>query len=200
EGRADPSKGWFPLVVDYRERMSAGGKFPGGFIKREGRPSTKDTLTSRLIDRPIRPLFPVGYINEVQILGSVLAADKENDPDILALIGASAALHVSHIPFTQVTGAVRIGRVDGEFVVMPSLTDLEESDLDLIVAGTRKAVTMIEGFAREMAEDDMLQAILLAQAQIVQVIDAIEQLRTKAGLGRKELPEAAGAGELLTAI
>src|SRR5205814_5380655 len=159
EGRADPSKGWFPLVVDYRERMSAGGKFPGGFIKREGRPSTKDTLTSRLIDRPIRPLFPVGYINEVQILGSVLAADKENDPDILAMIGASAALHVSHIPFTQVTGAVRVARIGGELVAFPTYSQLEESDLDLIVAGTAKAITMIEGFAREMPEDDMLAAI-----------------------------------------
>ena len=110
EGRADPAKGWFPLVVDYRERMSAGGKFPGGFIKREGRPSTKDTLTSRLIDRPVRPLFPTGYLNEVQLLGYVLAADKENDPDILAMIGASAALHLSQIPFTQVTGAVIFSR------------------------------------------------------------------------------------------
>jgi polyribonucleotide nucleotidyltransferase len=200
EGRADPSKGWFPLVVDYRERMSAGGKFPGGFIKREGRPSTKDTLTSRLIDRPIRPLFPAGYINEVQILCSVLAADKENDPDILAMIAASAALHVSHIPFTQVTGAVRVARVNGQFVSMPSLVDLEESDLDLIVAGTRKAVTMIEGFAREMSEEDMLAAIEFAQSQIVLVVDAIEKLRTAAGLPAKVLPADAGASELLTAM
>ena len=110
EGRADPAKGFFPLVVDYRERMSAGGKFPGGFIKREGRPSTKETLTSRLIDRPIRPLFPAGYVNEVQVLGHVLSADKENDPDVLAINAASAALHLSPIPSTQVTGAVRVGR------------------------------------------------------------------------------------------
>jgi polyribonucleotide nucleotidyltransferase len=200
EGRADPAKGFFPLVVDYRERMSAAGKFPGGFIKREGRPTTKDTLTSRLIDRPIRPLFPAGYINEVQLLGSVLSADTENDPDVLAMIGASAALHVSHIPFLEVTGAVRVARVNGELIVMPSLQDLEESDLDLIVAGTRKAVTMIEGFAREMSEDDMFQAIEFAQEQIVKVIGAIEQLRQEAGLGAKELPAAAGPSELLTAI
>jgi polyribonucleotide nucleotidyltransferase len=200
EGRADPSKGWFPLVVDYRERMSAGGKFPGGFIKREGRPSTKDTLTSRLIDRPIRPLFPAGYINEVQILGSVLAADKENDPDILAMIGASAALHLSQIPFTQVTGAVRVGRVNGELIAQPTLLDLEESDLDLIVAGTRKAVTMIEGFSREMSEEDMLKAIEFAQARIVEVVDAIERLRTEAGLGAKQLPAPAEASGLLTEI
>jgi polyribonucleotide nucleotidyltransferase len=200
EGRADPAKGFFPLVVDYRERMSAGGKFPGGFIKREGRPTTKDTLTSRLIDRPIRPLFPAGYINEVQILCSVLAADKDNDPDILAMIAASAALHVSHIPFTQVTGAVRVARVNGEFVAMPSLQDLEESDLDLIVAGTRKAVTMIEGFSREMSEEDMLAAIEFAQHQIVKIIESIEQLRTNAGLKAKELPADTGPSELFTAI
>jgi polyribonucleotide nucleotidyltransferase len=200
EGRADPAKGFFPLVVDYRERMSAGGKFPGGFIKREGRPSTKDTLTSRLIDRPIRPLFPAGYINEVQILCSVLSADRENDPDILAMIAASAALHLSPIPFTQVTAAVRVARVNGEFVAMPTLLDLEESDLDLIVAGTRKAVTMIEGFSREMSEEDMLKAIEFAQQQIVKVIDTIEQLRTTAGLGPKKLPEPAGPSELFTAV
>jgi polyribonucleotide nucleotidyltransferase len=200
EGRADPAKGFFPLVVDYRERMSAGGKFPGGFIKREGRPTTKDTLTSRLIDRPIRPLFPAGYINEVQILCSVLAADKDNDPDILAMIAASAALHVSHIPFTQVTGSIRVARVNGEFVAMPSLQDLEESDLDLIVAGTRKAVTMIEGFSREMSEEDMLAAIEFAQHQIIKIIETIEQLRTNAGLPAKELPADAGPSELFTAI
>jgi polyribonucleotide nucleotidyltransferase len=200
EGKADPNKGFFPLVVDYRERTSAAGKFPGGFIKREGRPSTKDTLTSRLIDRPIRPLFPAGYLNEVQVLGSVLSADRDNDPDVLSMIGASAALHVSHIPFTQVTGAVRVGRVNGELIAMPTLTDLEESDLDLIVAGTRRAVTMIEGFAREMPEDEMLQAILFAQEQIVMVIDAIEELRRAAGLGEKQLPEATGPSELLRTL
>jgi polyribonucleotide nucleotidyltransferase len=200
EGKADPAKGFFPLTVDYRERTSAAGKFPGGFIKREGRPTTKETLTSRLIDRPLRPLFPAGYINEIQVLGYVLSADKENDPDVLAIIAASAALHVSHIPVAQVTGAVRVARVNGEFVAMPALSDLEESDLDLIVAGTRQAVTMIEGFAREMPEDDMLRAIAFAQEQIVKVIDLIDELRTAAGLGPKELPEPAGAGELLTAL
>ena len=109
EGKADPAKGFFPLVVDYRERMSAGGKFPGGFIKREGRPTTKDTLTSRLIDRPIRPLFPADYINEVQILCSVLAADRDNDPDVLAMIAASAALTLSGAPFMGPIGAARVG-------------------------------------------------------------------------------------------
>ncbi|HJT76521.1 MAG TPA: polyribonucleotide nucleotidyltransferase, partial [Gemmataceae bacterium] len=139
EGEADPARGFFPLVVDYREKTYAAGKFPGGFIKREGRPTTKEILTARLIDRPIRPLFPSGYVNEVQVMSVVLSADKENDPDILSMIGSSAALHLSPIPFLHPTGAVRIGRINGEFVLMPSHSQLEESDLDLIVAGTRSA-------------------------------------------------------------
>ena len=138
---------FFPLQVDYREKTYAAGKFPGGFIKREGRPTTKEILTSRLIDRPIRPLFPAHYFNEVQIMTSALSADRENDPDVLCMIGASAALHLSQIPFLQPTGSVRIGRVGGELIVMPTHSQLEESDLDLIVSGTRKAITMIEGFA-----------------------------------------------------
>src|SRR5438046_7379877 len=135
EGKADPNKGFFPLMVDYRERTSAAGKLPGGFIKREGRPTTKEILTSRLIDRPIRPLFPSGYINEVQILTSAMSFDRENDPDVLCMIGASAALHVSHIPFLKLTGSVRVGRVNNEFVAMPTVSQMEHSDLDLIVAG-----------------------------------------------------------------
>jgi polyribonucleotide nucleotidyltransferase len=188
EGEAIEGRDFFPLTVDYREKTYAAGKFPGGFIKREGRPTTKEILTARLTDRPIRPLFPAGYVNEVQIMASTLSADKENDPDILCLAGASAALHLSHIPFLQPTGAVRVGRVGGEFVVFPTHAQLEESDLDLVVSGTRKAITMIEGFAREMPEDQMLQAILFAQQQIVGVVDLIEELRDKAGLGKKELP------------
>jgi polyribonucleotide nucleotidyltransferase len=178
-----------PLNVDYREKTYAAGKFPGGFIKREGRPSTKEILTSRLIDRPIRPLFPDGYLNEVQVLVTVLSADKENDPDVLSMIGASAALHVSQIPFLQVTGSVRVGRVGGQLVLMPSHSQLEESDLDLVVAGTHKAVTMIEGFAREMSEADMLEAILFAHKHIVTIVDMIDELRQQAGLGTKEYPE-----------
>jgi polyribonucleotide nucleotidyltransferase len=200
EGKGDPEKGFFPLTVDYRERTSAAGKFPGGFIKREGRPTMKETLTSRLIDRPIRPLFPPGYYNEVQIMSTVLSADKDNDPDILSMIGASAALHVSPIPFTQVTGAVRIGRVDGELISFPSYADLEASDLDLVVAGTRKAVTMIEGFAREIPEDQMLAAIMFAQEQIAKVVDLIERLRTAAGLPAKVLPDDPGQSPLYKAL
>src|SRR5262245_62761575 len=135
-GNTIPGRDFFPLQVEYRERTYAAGKFPGGFIKRETRPSTKETLTSRLIDRPSRPLFPTDYFNEVQIHATVFSADKENDPDMLALIGASAALHVSHIPFLKPYGAVRLGRVNGKLVVMPTVSQMEERELDLIVAGT----------------------------------------------------------------
>jgi polyribonucleotide nucleotidyltransferase len=190
EGEADEVRDFFPLVVDYREKTYAAGKFPGGFIKREGRPTTKEILTSRLIDRPIRPLFPAGYRREVQIMGAVLSADRENDPDVLSMIGSSAALHLSQIPFLQPTGSIRIGRVDNQLVILPGHTMLEESDLDLVVSGTRSAITMIEGFAREMSEENMIQAILFAHEQIVTIVDMIEELRRKAGLGPKELPPA----------
>jgi polyribonucleotide nucleotidyltransferase len=186
EGEPDETRDFFPLVVDYREKTYAAGKFPGGFIKREGRPTTKEILTSRLIDRPIRPLFPANYFNEVQIMGVVLSADREHDPDILSMIGSSAALHVSPIPFLKPTGAVRIGRINNEFVLLPTHSQLEESELDLIVAGTRDAVTMIEGFAREMSEDTMIEAILFAQRNIAELIDMIEELRKAAELGAKE--------------
>jgi polyribonucleotide nucleotidyltransferase len=188
EGAAIPGRDFFPLTVDYREKVYAAGKFPGGFIKREGRPTTKETLTSRLIDRPIRPLFPLDYLNEVQVMASVLSADKENDPDVLAMIGASASLHISQIPFLMPTGSVRVGRIDGEFVILPSHSQMEESDLDLVVSGTRKAITMIEGFAREMPEADMLAAILFAHQAVVEVVDLVEELREKMGLPAKELP------------
>jgi len=200
EGDANPAKGFFPLVVDYREKTYAAGKFPGGFIKREGRPTTKEILTSRLIDRPIRPLFPASYINEVQIMASTLSADRENDPDVLSMIGSSAALHVSHIPFLQPTGSVRVGRIDGEMVLMPSHSQLEESDLDLILSGTRTAITMIEGFAREMPEDQMLKAILWGHKHIITVIEMIEELRQKVGLGAKTLPEASPVNPLIAEV
>ncbi len=198
EGRADEGRDFFPLVVDYREKVYAAGKFPGGFIKREGRPTTKEILTSRLIDRPIRPLFPIDYFNEVQVMAGVLSADKENDPDILAMIGASASLHISKIPFLTPTGSVRVGRVDGELVLLPTHAQMEGSDLDLIVSGTRKAITMIEGFAREMSEAEMLQAILFAHEAIVGIVELIEELREKMGLSAKELPAAGGPSALLT--
>jgi polyribonucleotide nucleotidyltransferase len=185
EGGTREGQDFFPLTVDYREKTSAAGKFPGGFIKREGRPTTKEILTSRLIDRPIRPLFPLTYFNEVQVMASAMSADKENDPDILALVGSSAALHVSHIPFLHPTGSVRVGRIDGKLVLMPGHSQLEESDLDLVLAGTKSAITMIEGFAREMPEDQMLEAILFGHKAIVEIVGMVEELRDKAGLGPK---------------
>ena len=153
EGDPIPGRDCFPLTVDYREKTYAAGKFPGGFIKREGRPTMKEILTSRLIDRPIRPLFPAHYLNEVQVMANVLSSDKEYDADILSIIGASASLHISQIPFQKVIGAVRIGLIDGEFVLMPTHTQLDESELDLVLAGTRDAIIIIEGLARQMAED-----------------------------------------------
>lgn len=186
EGEADPDRDFFPLTVDYREKVYAAGKFPGGFIKREGRPTTKEILTARLIDRPIRPLFPMHYLNEVQIMASTLAADRENDPDVLAMIGSSAALHVSRIPFQGPTGSVRLGRVNGEFIVMPTHQQLEESDLDLIISGSRDAITMIEGFAREMSEERMVAAILFAHEQIRGICGMIADLRKECGLGPVE--------------
>jgi polyribonucleotide nucleotidyltransferase len=200
EGEADETRDFFPLVVDYREKTYAAGKFPGGFIKREGRPTTKEILTARLIDRPIRPLFPAGYFREVQIMSAVLSADRENDPDVLSMIGASAALHVSHIPFLKATAAVRVGRIGNELVAMPNHSQLEESDLDLIVSGTRDAITMIEGFALEISEENMLQAIAFAHEQIVRIIGMIEELRLKAGIGPKGPPPAAAANPALDVV
>jgi polyribonucleotide nucleotidyltransferase len=182
EGDPIPGRDFFPLTVDYREKTYAAGKFPGGFIKREGRPTTKEILTARIIDRPIRPLFPAHYLNEIQVMASTLAADRQNDPDVLAMIGASAALSCSHIPFKYPTGSVRIGRIKGEFVVLPTHHELEESDLDLVVSGTRDAIAMIEGFAREMSDDNMLKAIMFGHEQIVKIVDMIRELREKCGL------------------
>ena len=160
---APPRPGdFFPLTCDYRERVAAAGKFPGGFLKREGRPTTKETLTARLMDRPIRPLFPEWFRDEVQVQSFVLASDRQNDGDVLAMNGASAALCISPLPFQGPIGSVRLGYVDGEFVPFPTHDELEESDLDLIVSGSKDAILMIEGFAREMPEDRMAEAIVTA--------------------------------------
>ncbi|MFA5251089.1 MAG: polyribonucleotide nucleotidyltransferase [Phycisphaerae bacterium] len=178
---------FFPLSVEYREKHCAAGKFPGGFIKREGRPSTKEILTARMIDRPIRPLFPEGYFQEVQIIADVLSADNVNDPDILAMIGASAALTISKIPFMGPTGACRLGRVDGEFVINPTYQQLETSDLNLLLGGRKEALNMIEVSAKELPEQVIADAIVTAQKTIVQVCEMIEELREKAGV-EKEIP------------
>jgi len=179
--------GFFPLSVDYREKQSAAGKFPGGFIKREGRPSTKEILTSRNIDRPIRPLFPDGYFNEVQIAASVMSADRENDPDIPALIGASAALSISKIPFLGPLGACRVGRVDGEFVVNPTHKQLESSDLNMLVGGTKEAINMIEVGAKELSESVIAEGIQKAHEAIKEIVSMIEELQAQAPV-EKEAP------------
>ena len=160
----DPRVGidFFPLTVDYQEKTFAAGKIPGGFFKREGRQGEKEVLTSRLIDRPIRPLFPEGCRCETQIIATVLSSDKENDPDMVALIGASAALHVSDIPFLGPIAGVRVGRVDGKFVINPLISQLEESDLNLIVAGSQGRIVMVEGGAKMLSEDVMLDALYTA--------------------------------------
>ncbi|MHC4484351.1 MAG: polyribonucleotide nucleotidyltransferase [Planctomycetota bacterium] len=166
---------FFPLSVEYREKHSAAGKFPGGFIKREGRPSTKETTTARQIDRPIRPLFPEGYLQEVQVTANVLSADKENDPDVLAMIGASAALTISK------------GRVNGEFVVNPTHKQIADGDLNLLLGGQKEAMNMIEVGARELPEKVIADAIATAQKTVRQICEMIEELREKVGV-EKEIP------------
>jgi polyribonucleotide nucleotidyltransferase len=172
---------FFPLTVDYQEKAFAAGKIPGGFFKREGRPSTDEVLTSRLIDRPIRPLFPEGYANETQVIATVLSADRSGAPDVLSLNGASAALCISDIPFAGPIGAVRVGRVEGKLIVNPSLDELAESDLDLLVAARREAIVMVEGGARGIPEDELLEALFFAHEQILPILDAQEELVRKAG-------------------
>jgi polyribonucleotide nucleotidyltransferase len=180
---SDPRPGvdFFPLTVDYREKTSAAGKFPGGFIKREGRPSTKETLTARMIDRPIRPLFPLGYMDEVLIQSMVLSADGQNDPDILAMVGASAALAISKIPFEGPIGAVRVGRVNGQLMVMPTQADMDASDMDLLLTGTENHINMIEVGAREQSEKLVLEAIEHGQTIIRQLVALQRDLMAKVG-------------------
>ncbi len=178
-GPGRPGIDFFPLTCDYRERVAAAGKFPGGFLKREGRPTIKETLTARLMDRPIRPLFPDGFRDEVQVQAFVMAADRQNDPDVLAMNGAATALGVSALPFQGPLASVRLGFIDGEYVPFPTQDELEESDLDLIVSGSRDAVLMIEGFAREMPEDQMAEAIVKAHEYIRQICDLQQELIDK---------------------
>lgn len=168
---------FFPLTVDYREKFYAAGKIPGGFIKRETRASDREILVARLTDRPLRPLFPENFVNEVQIIIYVLSADGENQQDVIAINAASAALAISGVPFSGPVGAVRVGRINGEFVVNPTFSQIEESDIDLIVAGTKKAVTMIEGSSKNVSEDVMLAAVNTAHENIKKICEAQEELR-----------------------
>ncbi|HEX2603427.1 MAG TPA: polyribonucleotide nucleotidyltransferase [Oxalicibacterium sp.] len=173
---AKPGQDFFPLTVDYVEKAYAAGRIPGGFFKREGRPSEKETLTSRLIDRPIRPLFPEGYLNEVQIIVHVLSVNPEIDPDIASMIGASAALCVAGIPFAGPIGAARVGYIDGQYVLNPTASQLAKSQMDLVVAGTESAVLMVESEAQQLSEDIMLGAVVYGHEQMKAVIDAIHEL------------------------
>ena len=181
-----PGIDFFPLMCDYRERFAAAGKFPGGFLKREGRPSTKEILSSRLMDRPIRPLWPDGFMDEVQVQAMVVSSDQENDGDVLAMNGAAAALWISPLPFLGPIASVRVGKVDGELVAFPTHSDLEESELDMIVSGSREQVAMIEGFANEMSEDQMMEAIQFAHGVIRDVIDLQEELYQKVNPEKNE--------------
>ena len=176
-----PGQDFFPLTVDYIEKTYAAGKFPGGFFKREGRPSEKETLTSRLIDRPIRPLFPDGFFNEVQVIIHVVSVDPEVDPDIPSMIGASAALMISGIPFKGPIGACRVGYINGEFVCNPKVSQMPESKLDLVVAGTERAVLMVESEADRLSEETMLGAVTFGHEQLQVAINAIHDLVTEAG-------------------
>ena len=178
---ARPGQDFFPLTVNYQEKTYAAGKIPGGFFRREGRPSEKETLTSRLIDRPIRPLFPKGFMNEVQVVCTVVSTDKNQDPDIAAMIGTSAALAISGIPFAGPIGAARVGYVDGQYVLNPGYDVLATSDLNMTVAGTSGAVLMVESEAKELTEDQMLGAVLFAHQEMQAIITAVAELASEVG-------------------
>jgi polyribonucleotide nucleotidyltransferase len=175
-----PGRDFFPLTVNYQEKTFAAGKIPGGFFKREGRPSEKETLTSRLIDRPIRPLFVDGFKNDTQVVVTVLSHDMENDPDIVGLVAASAALTLSGVPFLGPIGAARVGLIDGQLVLNPMIDEMAKSDLDLVVAGTGDAVMMVESEAKELPEKQMLEAVMFGHRGFQPVIDAIIKLAEKA--------------------
>src|SRR5213596_2687283 len=177
---------YFPLMVDYREKAAAAGKFPGGYFKREGRPTEKETLTSRMIDRPLRPLFPQGYFYDTQVISILLSADGENDPDILAMNGASAALCVSDIPFAGPIGAVRVGRVKGEFIANPTHTQRADSDLDLVYVGTENDVIMIEGSAKELPETEFVKALEFAHGHSREMIRIQRELAAMVGKPKRE--------------
>ena len=197
-GDRNPKPGidFFPLTVNYQEKYFAAGKIPGGYFKREGRPTERETLTSRLIDRPIRPLFAEGYRNETQVIVTVLSHDMENDPDIVALVAASAALTISGIPFMGPIGAARVGYIDGEYRLNPLVEDMPNSALDLVVAGTADAVLMVESEAKELSEQVMLGAVMFGHRSMQPVIDAIIRLAEKAAKEPRDLPVTEEAAQL----
>src|SRR5918996_503317 len=176
---------FFPLTVEYKEKSYAAGKIPGGFIKREGRPHDDEILSARIIDRSIRPLFPEGFKNEVQVFVYVISADQENDADVLALVATSYALNASKIPFAGPIAGVRVGRIQGKWVLNPTFQALAHSDMELVVAGSRDSIVMVEGGALEVSEPDVLDALTIAQKGIRELIDAQEELLAKAGRAPK---------------
>src|SRR5438874_5511946 len=182
-----PGIDFFPLTVNYQEKTYAAGKIPGGYFKREGRPTERETLISRLIDRPIRPLFAEGWRNETQVIVTTLSHDLENDPDILALVASSAALCLSGAPFMGPIGAARVGFINNEYVLNPTLDEMAESQLDLVVAGTKDAVLMVESEAKELPEEVMLGAVMFGHRYFQPVVEAIIQLAEKAAKEPREL-------------
>ncbi len=198
--QAKPDIDFMPLTVDYQERFYAAGKIPGGFFKREGRPAEREILNSRLIDRPVRPLFPKQYHNETQIIAWVLSADHTNSTDFLGIIGASAALMISPVPFKGPVGAVRVGRVGGRLVINPDLAQMAESEINMVVACTRDAIMMVEGEAREVPESVMLDGILLAHEQIKPILDLQEKLIALNAKPKMEVAAAEKDGALETSV
>jgi polyribonucleotide nucleotidyltransferase len=197
--QAKPGQDFFPLTVNYQEKTFAAGKIPGGFFKREGRPSEKETLVSRLIDRPIRPLFAPGFRNETQVVCTVLSHDLENDPDIVAMVGTSAALTLSGIPFLGPIGAARVGYIDGKYVLNPQLDEMPNTALDLVVAGTQEGVLMVESEAKELSEDVMLGAVMFGHQQFQPVIQAIIELAEAAAKEPWDLPPVSPEAEAIEA-
>jgi len=200
--KKEPKEGqdFFPLTVDYMERTYAGGRIPGGFFKREGRPTEKETLTSRLIDRPLRPLFPEGFYNEIQVVATVLSLNPEVDGDIPAMIGASAAMALAGVPFAGPIGAARVGYANGQYILNPTAKQLETSELDLVVAGTQDAVLMVESEAKQLSEQVMLGAVLFGHEQMQAAIKAINELNAEVGKPKWDWQPSAAAAELTAAI
>lgn len=186
---AKPDQDFFPLQVEYREKTSAAGKFPGGYIKREGRPSEKEILSARLIDRPIRPLFPSDFKNETQVIAFVLSHDGENDADVLAAVGASAALTISDIPFECPMGEVRVGRLNGSFIVNPTFQQLKDCDIDLVVGGTADSLMMVEGESKQVSESELLEALKFAHEEIKKIVQLQNELRTEVGKPKMVIPQ-----------
>ncbi|WP_136526461.1 polyribonucleotide nucleotidyltransferase [Geomonas ferrireducens] len=185
---AKEGQGFFPLTVNYQEKAYAGGRIPGSFFKREGRPSDNETLTSRLIDRPIRPLFPEGFLNDTQVMATVVSADKDHDPGILAMIGASAALMVSDVPFAGPIAGVKVGRVDGQFIANPTAEQEEKSDMEIVIAASKDAILMVEGSASEVSENDLLEAIFFGKEAVQGILAAQEELVAKVKPVKRDIP------------